>query len=114
MTTATERLTVLPWLKNGPALRAGLQNFGHQGIRPQLLCFVIPVAKELNLKAAARAVGEKSVEMIHVKDLLQVTGYIRGGCSPPLRMKRAYPTVIDASCQNLSTIIVSGENRLSN
>ena len=69
--------------------------------------FVIPVAKELNLKAAARAVGEKSVEMIHVKDLLQVTGYIRGGCSP-IGMKRAYPTVIDVSCQNLSTIIVSG------
>ena len=69
--------------------------------------FVIPVAKELNLKAAARAVGEKSVEMIHVKDLLQVTGYIRGGCSP-IGMKRAYPTVIDASCQNLPTIIVSG------
>ena len=68
--------------------------------------FVIPVAKELNLKAAARAVGEKSVEMIHVKDLLQVTGYIRGGCSP-IGMKRAYPTVIDVSCQKLSTIIVS-------
>ena len=69
--------------------------------------FVIPVAKELNLKAAARAVGEKSEEMIHVKDLLEVTGYIRGGCSP-IGIKRAYPTVIHASCQTLSTIIVSG------
>ena len=69
--------------------------------------FVIPVAAELDLKAAARAVGEKSVEMIHVKDINRVTGYIRGGCSP-LGMKKAYPTVIDSSACRYDEIAVSG------
>lgn len=69
--------------------------------------FVIPVAKELNLKAAAKSVGEKSAEMIHVKEINKVTGYIRGGCSP-VGMKKQYATVIDSSCENLRTIIVSG------
>ena len=68
--------------------------------------FVIPIAEEVDLKAAARSVGEKSVEMIHVKDLQKVTGYIRGGCSP-LGMKRPYPTVVDESCKKCETIIVS-------
>ena len=58
------------------------------------------------MKAAARAAGCKSVEMIHVKDLQKVTGYIRGGCSP-LGMKRPYPTVVDESCKECETIIVS-------
>ena len=69
--------------------------------------FVIPVAEELDLKAAAASVGEKSVEMIHVKDINKVTGYIRGGCSP-VGMKKQYPTVIDNSAAALETIIVSG------
>lgn len=69
--------------------------------------FVIPVAKELNLKAAARAVGQKSVEMIHVDEIKNATGYIRGGCSP-IGMKKQYKTVIDESAQKLSFIIVSG------
>lgn len=69
--------------------------------------FVLPVAKELNLKAAACAVGEKSVEMIPVKDINKVTGYIRGGCSP-IGMKKEYRTVIDSSCLALDTIIFSG------
>ena len=56
--------------------------------------FVIPVAKELNLKAAAKSVGEKSVEMIHVNEINKVTGYIRGGCSP-IGMKKLYRTVVD-------------------
>jgi len=56
--------------------------------------FVIPVAKELNLKAAAKSVGEKSVEMIHVTEINKITGYIRGGCSP-VGMKKQFPTVID-------------------
>lgn len=68
--------------------------------------FVIPVAKELNLKAAARSVGEKSVEMIHVTEINAVTGYIRGGCSP-IGMKKQFPTVIDSSCESLPSIIVS-------
>jgi Cys-tRNA(Pro)/Cys-tRNA(Cys) deacylase len=54
--------------------------------------FVIPIEKEVDLKAAARAVGEKSVELIHVKDITKITGYVRGGCSP-LGMKKAFPTL---------------------
>ena len=69
--------------------------------------FVIPVDKELDLKKAAKIVGEKSVEMIHVKDINAVTGYIRGGCTP-LGMKKQYPTVIQESAKNCSEIIISG------
>ena len=69
--------------------------------------FVIPVAEELDLKKAAKAVGEKSLEMIHVKDINQITGYIRGGCTA-IGMKKQYKTVIDGSAQELSTMIVSG------
>ena len=69
--------------------------------------FVIPVAENLNLKKAARACGEKNIEMIHVKDLTAITGYVRGGCSP-LGMKKAFPTVIDASARQYSEIYVSG------
>ena len=69
--------------------------------------FVIPCALELDLKAAARAVGEKSVEMLHVKDINAVTGYIRGGCSP-LGMKKNYPTVIDSRAEQFDEISISG------
>lgn len=69
--------------------------------------FVIPVAQELDLKKAAKAAGEKSVEMIAVKEINAVTGYIRGGCSP-IGMKKQYLTVIDSSAESLEKIIVSG------
>lgn len=68
--------------------------------------FVIPVAAELNLKAAAKAVGEKKIEMLPVKDLLPTTGYIRGGCSP-LGMKKLFPTFIDESAKTIDHIFVS-------
>lgn len=68
--------------------------------------FVIPVLKELDLKRAAKSVGEKHVEMIHVKDINKVTGYIRGGCSP-IGMKEQFVTVFDKSAENIETIIVS-------
>ena len=68
--------------------------------------FVVPVARELDLKAAARAVGEKSVEMVQVSELLRLTGYVRGGCSP-VGMKKPYPTVIDASAREREYIYVS-------
>lgn len=77
-----------------------------QGTGREYFVFVIPVAAELNLKAAARAVGEKAVEMIKVTDINKVTGYIRGGCSP-IGMKKDYKTVIDSSCKTLDTIIIS-------
>ena len=69
--------------------------------------FVVPIAEELDLKAAARAVGEKSVELIHVKDIFALTGYIRGGCTP-IGMKKAFPTVIHESAAEFDTIIISG------
>lgn len=68
--------------------------------------FVIPVAEELNLKKAAGAVGEKSMEMIHVKELLGLTGYVRGGCSP-VGLKKPYPVTIHESANAIPSIIVS-------
>ncbi len=69
--------------------------------------FVIPVAAELDLKKAARSVGEKSVEMLPVKQINQVTGYIRGGCTA-IGMKKQYVTRIDDSAKSQQSIIVSG------
>ena len=68
--------------------------------------FVVPVAKELDLKKAAKAAGEKSVELVHVKELLGLTGYVRGGCSP-VGMKKAFPTVFDESVNEQRAVIVS-------
>lgn len=68
--------------------------------------FMIPVAEELNLKKAAAAVKEKDVEMLKQKELLPLTGYIHGGCSP-IGMKKQFPTVVHASAQNYETIIYS-------
>ena len=78
-----------------------------QGADKNYYVFAIPVLAELDLKKAAKAVGAKSVEMIHVADINKVTGYIRGGCSP-VGMKKQYKTVFDASALNLPIIIVSG------
>lgn len=78
-----------------------------QGKSREYYVFVIPIEKEVHLKTAAKAVGEKAVELIHVKEIQKVTGYIRGGCSP-LGMKKQYDTIIDASAQAFSEIYVSG------
>ncbi|MFJ5565986.1 Cys-tRNA(Pro) deacylase [Lysinibacillus xylanilyticus] len=72
----------------------------------KLFVFVIPVAEELDLKAAAKVIGEKKIDMLPVKELLGYTGYVRGGCSP-VGMKKLYPTVINASAQEQGKIIVS-------
>lgn len=69
--------------------------------------FVIPVNRELDLKKAATSVDEKKIEMLHLKDLLKTTGYIRGGCSP-VGMKKLFPTVIDISASDKDFIYVSG------
>ncbi|MCD1147230.1 Cys-tRNA(Pro) deacylase [Peptoniphilus sp. KCTC 25270] len=69
--------------------------------------FVIPVAQELDLKKAAKAVGEKSVQMIHQKELLGLTGYIRGGVSP-VGMKKLFPTIFQQEAEELEWIYVSG------
>ncbi|MEK4384652.1 Cys-tRNA(Pro) deacylase [Solibacillus sp. FSL W7-1464] len=68
--------------------------------------FVIPVNAELNLKAAAKVVGQKKIEMLPVKELLGLTGYIRGGCSP-IGMKKLFPTIIEEAAAALDYIIVS-------
>lgn len=68
--------------------------------------FVIPVCGELNLKAAAKTVGEKSIEMLKSKELLPLTGYIHGGCSP-IGMKKLFPTVLDRSAESYDTILFS-------
>lgn len=68
--------------------------------------FDIPVTRELDLKKAAKAVGEKSIALIHVSELLPLTGYVRGGCSP-VGMKKLFPTVFDASALKYDTICVS-------
>ncbi|MBE7065364.1 MAG: Cys-tRNA(Pro) deacylase [Ruminococcaceae bacterium] len=69
--------------------------------------FMLPVCSELDLKKAAKVVGEKSIEMIKSKDLLALTGYIHGGCSP-IGMKKFFRTVADSSVENLKTVIFSG------
>lgn len=69
--------------------------------------FLVPVAEELDLKKAAAAVGEKSVSMLKSKDLLGLTGYIHGGCSP-IGMKKFFRTTIHSSAQNFDTILFSG------
>ena len=69
--------------------------------------FLVPVSQELDLKKAANAVKEKNIEMIKSKELLPLTGYIHGGCSP-IGMKKQFKTVIDVSAQNFQTIIFSG------
>ena len=69
--------------------------------------FVVPVADELDLKAAAKAVGEKSIEMLPQKELLPLTGYVHGGCSP-IGMKKVFPTVFDETAKDFDTILFSG------
>lgn len=69
--------------------------------------FMIPVEKELDLKKCASSVNEKYIEMIPQKDLLPLTGYIHGGCSP-IGMKKQFKTIIDESCKNYESIIFSG------
>lgn len=92
--------------KMGQDLERVFKTLVTQGTSKDYYVFVIPVAEELDLKAAARAVNEKAVEMIKVVDINKVTGYIRGGCSP-IGMKKAYKTVLDNSCKGFDTIIIS-------
>ena len=79
----------------------------HGSAAGSIYVFVIPVEAELDLKKAAKAAGEKKVDMLAVKDLQKWTGYIRGGCSP-IGMKKLYPTFIDVSGRNFEAMIVSG------
>lgn len=78
-----------------------------QGKSKQYYVLVLPIAYEVHLKNAAKLLGEKSVEMIHVKDITAITGYVRGGCSP-LGMKKQFPTYIHESALQFSEIYISG------
>lgn len=77
-----------------------------KGDKTGYMVFCIPCAMELDLKKCARASGDKKIEMLHVKDLLSITGYIRGGCSP-IGMKKAFPTYIDETALLWDKITVS-------
>ncbi|WP_066310322.1 Cys-tRNA(Pro) deacylase [Bacillus sp. FJAT-29814] len=77
-----------------------------QGASKTLYVFVVPVLEELNLKKAAKAAGEKNIEMLPMKDIQKWTGYIRGGCSP-IGMKKQYKTFLDESCNKLDSMVVS-------
>ena len=81
-----------------------------RGVKGNIYVFCIPVDMELDLKKAAQCANEKKIEMIHVKELLGITGYIRGGCSP-IGMKKKYPTFIDETATLFDIISVSGGQR---
>lgn len=81
-----------------------------RGPKKGICVFCIPVCCELDLKLAAQAAGDKSIAMLPVKELLDITGYIRGGCSP-IGMKKVYPTFIDETCQLFDQIAVSAGER---
>ena len=81
-----------------------------RGEKKGILVFCIPVSCTLDLKKAAHAAGDKKVEMIHMKELLGLTGYIRGGCSP-VGMKKKYPTFMDETAELYDEIAISGGAR---
>ena len=78
-----------------------------QGKTGSYYCFLLPVALELDLKKAAKSVGEKSVELLHVKDINKVTGYVRGGCTP-IGMKKQFMTVIHNTAESMELFYISG------
>jgi len=81
-----------------------------RGERTGINVFCVPVCFELNLKKAAKAAGDKKIELVAVKELLGLTGYVRGGCSP-VGMKKKYPTYFDETCQLYDEIAVSAGER---
>lgn len=93
--------------KTGAPVEQSFKTLVMQGKSRQYYVFVVPIAEEVDLKTAAKTVGEKSVEMIHVKDITAITGYVRGGCTP-LGMKKQFPTVIHESAAEFDKIYISG------
>jgi Cys-tRNA(Pro)/Cys-tRNA(Cys) deacylase len=93
--------------KIGKAVETVYKTLVSQGSSKSYYVFIIPVEAELDMKKAAKAAGEKKMEMIPVKDITKVSGYVRGGCSP-IGMKKAFPTFIDQQAKTLESIIVSG------
>lgn len=93
--------------KTGAPVDQSFKTLVAQGKSRQYYVFVVPIAEEVYLKNAAKAVGEKSIEFIPVKEITKVTGYVRGGCSP-LGMKKNFPTIIHTSAQAFDKIYISG------
>ena len=93
--------------KTGAPVEQSFKTLVVQGKSKEYYVLVIPIAEEIDLKKAARVLKEKSIDMIHVKDITNVTGYVRGGCSP-LGMKKQYPTVIHQSALKYGEIYISG------
>lgn len=93
--------------KTGAPIEQSFKTLVAQGKSKAYYVFVVPIAEEVDLKLAAKTVKEKSVEMIHVKDINAVTGYVRGGCTP-IGMKKLFPTYIQESARNFDQIYVSG------
>ena len=94
-------------LKTGIPKEQVFKTLVTRGDKNGINVFCIPVCDELDLKKAAKSVGEKSVELLHVKDIKDVTGYIRGGCTP-IGMKKQFRTVIHSSALSFDEIIISG------
>lgn len=101
---AVDGLTVATLLGEDP--KSVFKTLVTRGESGAFYVFVVPVEDELDLKKCAKSVGEKNVEMIHVKDITKVTGYVRGGCSP-LGMKKPFVTTFHLTARDLDTIIVS-------
>ena len=93
--------------KTGAPVEQSFKTLVAQGKSRAYYVFVVPIAEEVDLKLAAKVAGEKSIEMIHVKDITAVTGYVRGGCTP-IGMKKQFPTFIQESAQKYDQIYVSG------
>ena len=93
--------------KLGQPLDETFKTLVAQGKSGSYYCFLLPVALELNLKKAAKSVGEKSVELLHVKDITKITGYVRGGCTP-IGMKKQFMTVIHRTAEELPLFYISG------
>ena len=93
--------------KTGAPVEQSFKTLVLQGKSRQYYVFVLPIAEEIDLKSAARLVAEKSLEMIHLKDITEITGYVRGGCSP-LGMKKDYPVILQEDACQYSKIYISG------
>ena len=93
--------------KLGQPLEETFKTLVAHGKSGEYYCFLLPVAQELDLKKAARSVDEKSVELLHVKDITKVTGYVRGGCTP-IGMKKQFMTVIHSSAEPMDLFYMSG------
>lgn len=104
--TVEENFGMLIAEKTGIPAEKSFKTLVLRGDKSGIMVACVPVSGELDLKKLAKAAGEKKVEMIHVRELLGLTGYIRGGVSP-VGMKKKYPTWIDETCLEFSTIAIS-------